>query len=73
MGTFGMKRGEGVGLRIDIVTIFPGYFDGPLRVSLIGKAAARGGLDFAVMTCDSGRPTCTTPSMTPRSAVAPAW
>ncbi len=28
-------------MRIDIITIFPGYF-GPLRMSLIGKAAARG-------------------------------
>ncbi len=28
-------------MRIDIITIFPGYFE-PLRVSLIGKAAARG-------------------------------
>jgi tRNA (guanine37-N1)-methyltransferase len=37
-----------MGLRIDIVTIFPGYFDGPLRVSLIGKAAARGDIAFGV-------------------------
>jgi tRNA (guanine37-N1)-methyltransferase len=37
-----------VGLRIDIVTIFPEYFDSPLRVSLIGKAAARGDIGFAV-------------------------
>jgi tRNA (guanine37-N1)-methyltransferase len=35
-------------LRIDIVTIFPEYFDSPLRVSLIGKAAARGDLSFGV-------------------------
>jgi tRNA (guanine37-N1)-methyltransferase len=35
-------------LRIDIVTIFPEYFDGPLRVSLIGKAAARGDIEFGV-------------------------
>ncbi len=28
-------------MRIDIITIFPGYFD-PLRMSLIGRAAARG-------------------------------
>ena len=33
-------------MRIDIVTIFPDYFAGPLRVSLIGKAAARGEIDF---------------------------
>jgi tRNA (guanine37-N1)-methyltransferase len=37
-----------VGLRIDIVTIFPEYFDGPLGVSLIGKAAARGDITFGV-------------------------
>ena len=35
-------------LRIDIVTIFPEYFDSPLRVSLIGKAAARGDIEFTV-------------------------
>ena len=33
-------------LRTDIVTIFPEYFDSPLRVSLIGKAAARGDIEF---------------------------
>lgn len=46
-------------MRIDIVTIFPDYFgvvradgrvadSGPLGVSLIGKAAARGAIDFRV-------------------------
>ena len=46
-------------MRIDIVTIFPAYFgpvgvdgrvgdSGPLGVSLIGKAAARGDIDFRV-------------------------
>jgi tRNA (guanine37-N1)-methyltransferase len=41
-------------MRIDIVTIFPGYFGpasgggGPLGVSLIGKAAARGDVAFHV-------------------------
>jgi tRNA (guanine37-N1)-methyltransferase len=35
-----------VPLRTDIVTIFPEYFDSPLRVSLIGKAAARGDIEF---------------------------
>jgi tRNA (guanine37-N1)-methyltransferase len=34
-------------VRIDIITIFPEYF-GPLRVSLIGKAAERGDIRFAV-------------------------
>lgn len=34
-------------MRIDIVTIFPEYF-GALRVSLIGQAAARGDIEFAV-------------------------
>jgi tRNA (guanine37-N1)-methyltransferase len=40
-------------VRADIITIFPGYFGagagvGPLGVSLIGKAAARGDIDFRV-------------------------
>src|SRR5271169_2598101 len=46
-------------MRIDIVTIFPDYFgpvdsgggvgaSGPLGVSLIGKAGARGEIDFRV-------------------------
>jgi tRNA (guanine37-N1)-methyltransferase len=37
-----------VGLRIDIVTIFPEYFGSPLEVSLIGKAVARGDIEFRV-------------------------
>jgi tRNA (guanine37-N1)-methyltransferase len=37
-----------VGLRIDIVTIFPEYFESPLGVSLIGKAVARGDIEFRV-------------------------
>jgi tRNA (guanine37-N1)-methyltransferase len=35
------------GMRIDIITIFPEYFV-PLRVSLIGQAAARGDIEFGV-------------------------
>ena len=34
-------------MQIDIITIFPDYF-GPLRVSLIGKAAERGDISFGV-------------------------
>jgi tRNA (guanine37-N1)-methyltransferase len=34
-------------MRIDIITIFPEYF-GPIDVSLIGKAARRGDITFAV-------------------------
>lgn len=37
-----------MGLRVDLVTIFPEYFASPLRVSLIGKAAARGDIEFRV-------------------------
>ena len=37
-----------MGFRIDIVTIFPEYFGSPLGVSLIGKAAARGDIEFGV-------------------------
>jgi tRNA (guanine37-N1)-methyltransferase len=35
-------------MRIDILTIFPGIFDGPLRESLLGKALAAGLLDVRV-------------------------
>ena len=35
-------------MRIDIVTIFPEYFGSPLGISLIGKAAARGDIEFRV-------------------------
>jgi tRNA (guanine37-N1)-methyltransferase len=44
-------------VRVDIITIFPGYFGepapgpaaaGPLGISLIGKAAARGDIEFHV-------------------------
>jgi tRNA (guanine37-N1)-methyltransferase len=34
-------------VRIDIITIFPGYFS-PLGISLIGKAAERGDIEFGV-------------------------
>src|SRR5690242_271722 len=34
-------------VKIDIITIFPGYF-GPLQVSLLGKAAERGIIEIAV-------------------------
>ena len=34
-------------MRIDIITIFPGYFQ-PLSVSLLGKAAGRGIIELAV-------------------------
>jgi len=32
-------------MRVDVLTIFPGIFDGPLRESLLGKAIAAGLLD----------------------------
>ncbi len=32
-------------IRIDVFSIFPGYFDGPLSESLLGKARARGVVD----------------------------
>jgi tRNA (guanine37-N1)-methyltransferase len=36
-------------LRIDLVTLFPDYFDVPLRTSVIGRAAERGILEFSVV------------------------
>lgn len=35
-------------MRVDILTIFPGIFEGPLRESLLGKAIAAGILDVRV-------------------------
>src|ERR1051325_2508117 len=35
-------------LRADILTIFPGFFDGPLRESLLGKAVGAGLVDVRV-------------------------
>jgi tRNA (guanine37-N1)-methyltransferase len=35
-------------VRIDVLTIFPGIFDGPLRESLLGKAIASGLVDVEV-------------------------
>ncbi len=35
-------------MRIDVFTIFPGYFEGPLSESLLGKARARGVIDVRV-------------------------
>ena len=32
-------------MRVDVFTIFPGYFDSPLRASLLGRAVERGLLD----------------------------
>jgi tRNA (guanine37-N1)-methyltransferase len=39
---------KGRAMRIDVITIFPEYFAGPLGASLIGKAAARGDIEFHV-------------------------
>jgi len=35
-------------VRVDVLTIFPGIFEGPLRESLLGKAIASGVLDVRV-------------------------
>ena len=35
-------------MRVDVLTIFPGIFEGPLRESLLGKAIERGILDVRV-------------------------
>lgn len=36
------------GVRIDVLTIFPGWFEGPLTTSLLGRAIADGVLDIRV-------------------------
>jgi tRNA (guanine37-N1)-methyltransferase len=35
-------------MRVDVFTIFPEYFEGPLRASLLGRARARGLIDVRV-------------------------
>ena len=35
-------------LRVDLLTIFPGYFESPLRESLLGRAIQTGVLDVRV-------------------------
>ena len=35
-------------MRIDVLSIFPGWFEGPLTTSLLGRAAADGTLDLRV-------------------------
>jgi len=35
-------------VRIDVLTIFPGWFEGPLTTSLLGRAIAEGALDVRV-------------------------
>ena len=35
-------------MRIDVFSIFPDYLEGPLGLSLIGKARARGQLDMRI-------------------------
>jgi tRNA (guanine37-N1)-methyltransferase len=42
-----MARFRAEAVKVDIITIFPGYFS-PLGVSLLGKAAERGLIEFAV-------------------------
>jgi tRNA (guanine37-N1)-methyltransferase len=40
--------GEGPVLRVDVLTIFPGIFESPLRESLLGRAISAGLLDVRV-------------------------
>jgi tRNA (guanine37-N1)-methyltransferase len=35
-------------MRIDVVTLFPGLFDAPLRASIIGRAVERGLVEFVI-------------------------
>ncbi|MEX2328381.1 MAG: tRNA (guanosine(37)-N1)-methyltransferase TrmD [Nitriliruptoraceae bacterium] len=39
---------SGVGPRIDVLSLFPDWFDGPLRASLLGRAVGDGTLDVRV-------------------------
>jgi hypothetical protein len=59
-------------VRIDIITIFPGYFE-PLSMSLIGKAAGEATSSSPSTTCGRGRVMFTTPWTTRPMAAARGW
>lgn len=46
MGEGGRRRRVKPALRVDIVTLFPGMFAGPLTESIVGRARARGILEL---------------------------
>jgi tRNA G37 N-methylase TrmD len=53
------------GMRIDVLTLFPGIFESPLRESLLGRAVAGGLVDVRVRDIE--------PSTTTGSGAAPGW
>ena len=68
MGVSGELR-----VRIDIVTIFPSFFD-VLDLSLIGKARESGVIDLRVQDLrDHAHDQAIAPSTTRRTAAGPAW
>ena len=60
-------------MRVDVFTIFPGFFDSPLSASLLGRARERGLLDIRLTIPGTGPPTATGPSTTRPSAGERAW
>ncbi len=59
-------------MRIDVVSIFPSYFDG-LTLSLLGKAQSTGILDLQIHDLRDWTTTVTARSTTRPTAAARAW
>lgn len=60
-------------MRIDILTVFPEMFAGPMDTSILGRAKDKGILDIRLHNIrDYSEPSTRTP-MTTHSAAAQAW
>ena len=55
-------------MKIDVLTLFPAMFAGPLDESIVKRARDTGLLDLKIPTCATGRTTGTKPWMTVRLA-----
>ena len=58
---------------IEILTIFPSYFDSPLAESLLGKAIAADAFAWTWSTCATSRRIVTARSTTSLTAAARGW
>ena len=60
-------------MKIDILTIFPDFFRGPLDYGIMRRAREAGLAKIEVTICGRLRMTGIAPWMTARSAAAKAW
>jgi tRNA G37 N-methylase TrmD len=60
-------------MKIDILTIFPDFFRGPLDYGIVRRARETGLVEITFTICGRLRKTSTAPWMTARLAAARAW